>query len=475
MVNHRSFEKEIRSYPRTFDPKSLYEKTVMRTNLKFVVLDDDPTGVQTVHGVHVYTDWTYESMKEAFEEPESLFFILTNSRGMTEEETTRIHHEIIDVISKVSAETYTPYLYISRSDSTLRGHFPLETEILKEGLLRNYAHVDGEILYPFFPEGGRYTVDNIHFAKYGDDLVPCAETEFAKDATFGFSSSSLPEYIEEKTAGKFKAEDVTCISLKDLREGNIDRVYEQLMQVKDFGKVIVNSLDYDDVKTFCIALFKALHDDKVFVFRTAAGFVKCAGGIPDKHLLTRDEMIHEESLRGGIVAVGSHTAKTTAQLEELLKLENTQEIAFRSSAVLESDEVLEQEIMRCIHEAESVIREGKTAVCYTERTLLSFPGDTKEEALVRSVKISDALQRIVRDLNVKPAFVVAKGGITSSDIGVKALHVKKALVLGQIRPGIPVWKTDDQSRFPGIPYIIFPGNVGENTTLREAVEILTGK
>ena len=67
-----------------------------------------------------------------------------------------------------------------------------------------------------------------------------------------------------------------------------------------------------------------------------------------------------------------------------------------------------------------------------------------------------------------------KGGITSSDVGTKALAVKKARVLGQIQPGIPVWQTGAESRFPGTPYVIFPGNVGEDGTLKAAAEVLLG-
>ncbi|MGL6294737.1 nucleotide-binding domain containing protein, partial [Eubacterium aggregans] len=89
-----------------------------------------------------------------------------------------------------------------------------------------------------------------------------------------------------------------------------------------------------------------------------------------------------------------------------------------------------------------------------------------------SVQISDAVQSLVGRLNVVPSFVIAKGGITSSDVGTKALAVKKTNVLGQIKPGIPVWQTGAESKFPLTPYVIFPGNVGEITTLREAAEVL---
>ena len=118
---------------------------------------------------------------------------------------------------------------------------------------------------------------------------------------------------------------------------------------------------------------------------------------------------------------------------------------------------------------------GRTAAVYTRRRLLELENDTREAALKRSVKISDAVQTLVGRLEVVPAFVVAKGGITSSDVGTRALQVKKATVMGQAAPGVPVWKTGEESRFPGIPYVIFPGNVGEDGTLREAVEVLIGK
>ena len=115
---------------------------------------------------------------------------------------------------------------------------------------------------------------------------------------------------------------------------------------------------------------------------------------------------------------------------------------------------------------------GITPVVFTERQVLQVEGDTKESALQRSVEISDALCSVVGGLKIRPAFLIAKGGITSSDLGVKALKVKKAEVAGQILPGIPVWRCGEESRFPGIPYVIFPGNVGEEDSLRTILELL---
>lgn len=455
--------------------ESLLEKEIKKNNKTFVVLDDDPTGVQTVHDVPVYTNWEKETLRQAFAEKNNLFFILTNSRGFTEEQTTKAHKEIADVVDEAAKEAGVEYVFVSRSDSTLRGHYPLETEILKE----NYEYhtgttIDGEILCPFFKEGGRFTIDNIHYVKYGDELVSANETEFAKDQTFGYSSLTMPEYVAEKTDGKYHAEDVTCISLKDIRSMDIFKIEEALMQVKDFNKIIVNAVDYIDLKIFSIALYRAMNKGKLFMFRTAASLVKVMGGVTDQPLLERGQMIVKETQNGGVIVVGSHTEKTTKQVEELKKLTDIELIELDATLVAD-EEAFEKEVQRCLRLEEECIKAGKTVCCYTTRSLIKADTGNKEDELRLSVKISDAVQSLVGRLEVIPAFVIAKGGITSSDVGTKALRVIKANVLGQIEPGIPVWQTGEESKFPMTPYIIFPGNVGEVTTLREAVEKLTGK
>jgi len=444
-----------------------------RDHHKLVVLDDDPTGTQTVHNVSVYTGWDMDSIRAGFAEDSRLFFVLTNSRAMTERQTAAVHREIVRTVAAVSRECGKPYLILSRSDSTLRGHYPLETEVLREELKAGGMPVDGEILVPFFREGGRFTINNVHYVLQGDALVPAAQTEFASDRTFGYVHSALPEYIEEKTNGAYRAADVTCVSLDSLRSMDIDGVEAQLMAVRDFGKVCVNAVDACDLKVFCAALYRAMAKGKHFLFRTAAGLVKIMGGVPDRPLLTHRDLIVCETARGGVVVVGSHTQKTTAQLHELLKLDCVMPVEFDSDKVLQGDEAFSAEVERCVRAEEEIIRSGKTAVCYTRRNLLTLDNDTKESALLRSVKISDGVQSLVVRLSVAPAFVVAKGGITSSDVGVKALGIKRANVMGQIRPGIPVWQTGPESRFPQTPYVIFPGNTGGEATLREVVEILT--
>ena len=454
---------------------TLLKQEIEKNNKKIVVLDDDPTGVQTVHDISVYTNWEKETICQGFEEKNNLFYILTNSRGFTAEQTTAAHNEISAVVDEVARETGREYIFISRSDSTLRGHYPLETEILKANYEKNTGKtIDGEILCPFFKEGGRFTIDDVHYVKYGDKLIPANETEFVKDKTFGYTAATMPEYIEEKTKGTYKAENVTCISLEDIHNMDIEKIENLLMNVQGFNKIIVNAVDYADIKVFCVALYRAMAKGKVFMFRTAAAIVKVMGGVSDQPLLTRQQMVTKETDNGGIIVVGSHTDKTTRQVEELKKLTDIEFIELNATLVRD-EKAFETEVNRCLEREEECIKAGKTVCCYTTRVLITADTGDKEDELRLSVKISDAVQSLVGRLKATPAFVIAKGGITSSDVGTKALAVKKANVLGQIRPGIPVWQTGEESRFPMTPYVIFPGNVEEITTLREAVEVLLDK
>lgn len=453
----------------------MIEEELKSLNKKIIVLDDDPTGVQTVHDISVYTDWTEDSIEKGFSEENSMFFILTNSRGFTAAETEKVHKEIAENIVKVAKAHNQEFLIISRSDSTLRGHYPLETLVVKETVEADSdVRFDGEVIMPFFKEGGRFTIDDVHYVQYDEYLVPAGSTEFAKDRTFGYTSSHLGEWAEEKSQGKYKAKEMTYVSLESLRNLDIETIQLQLMKVEYFNKIIVNAVDYVDVKVFTIALIKAINQGKNFMFRSAAALTKVIGGVPDKELLTRSEMMKEEPNHGGLVIIGSHVKKTTEQLEELKKYEAIEFIEFDVHLVLAPGK-FQKELDRVVQTTNELIRTGKNVAVYTRRERLDLGEGKKEEELKLSVQISNAVTSIVKRLEVRPSFVIAKGGITSSDVGTKGLEVQRATVAGQIRPGIPVWYTGPESKFPGLSYVIFPGNVGTQTDLREVVEMFSSK
>ncbi len=445
-----------------------------KLNRKIVVLDDDPTGVQTVHGISVYTSWDPQAIAAGFAESNSMFFILTNSRSFTSEETRRAHTEMAENIAAISKETGKKYILVSRSDSTMRGHFPLETGTLcKTTEAGTDKKIDGEIIFPFFKEGGRFTIDNVHYVKEKGGLVPAGQTEFAKDKTFGYRSSHLGDWVEEKTKGAFRKEACIYIALDDLRSRSVQKIADQLRQACDFNKVIVNAIGYVDVKVFMLAFIEAILSGKEFIFRSAAAVTKVIGGVPDHPLLSKAELIDRDNRNGGIVLIGSHVNKTTQQFEALRTLNGKVEFIEFDQHLVMKEGGLEGEVERVIDLVEKYIPKGKAVIVYTRRERFDLDTDDKEKQLVVSVRISDAITGIIGKLKVRPSYIIAKGGITSSDIGTKALKVKKATVMGQIRPGIPVWMTGDESKFPRMPYIIFPGNVGEIETLEQIVDELS--
>lgn len=451
---------------------SLLKEAFKDFDRKIIVLDDDPTGVQTVHDVTVFTNWEKDSVRQGFLETEPMFYILTNSRGLSSSDTEKIHEEIAERISYIAKEFKRKFILISRSDSTLRGHFPLETSVLARQLKScGNTVISGEIICPFFTEGGRFTIDNVHYVKEGETLIPAALTEFAKDSTFSYTESDLCKYVEEKTKAKYRAEDCVTISLEELNACDVRGIYEKLVKTHDFQKVIVNAVCYADLKVFAAAMVCAVKDGKEFIIRSAASLPKVLGCIEDQPLLCREQLL-EQTSNGGIVLVGSHVKKTTQQLDELKTTDKDVDfIEFHVCTCFDED-TMEGEVSRIVEFLERRVACGHTVVIYTSRRLLSPSDVTAEEKLRLSVRISEAVTSIIRRIKVKPRFLIAKGGITSSDVGTKALHVKKARVMGQVKKGIPVWMTGAESKFPGMPYIIFPGNVGEKSTLKEIVEEL---
>jgi uncharacterized protein YgbK (DUF1537 family) len=436
---------------------------------KVIALDDDPTGVQTVHGVAVLARWDSGALAAELRNVRPLFFILTNSRALPEARAVVLNRQIARNLLDASRDTGVPFVVASRSDSTLRGHFPAETDALAAVL----GGVDGVLICPAFFEGGRVTAGDVHFVRDGDRFVPAAATEFARDATFGYSAETLPGWVEEKSHRRIKAAEVVSLTLEEIRGGGQIRVAEQLRDVRDGQPVIVNALDYQDLWTVVLGLLRAEAEGKRFLYRTGASFVRARAGIGARPLLRRSELLGENAPRParGLVVVGSHVRRTTEQLQRLLLAPDMTGIEVAVPELFQGDDDRDQEITRVRRLTDDAIATGRTAVVYTSRQV-ERPAGVEELVVARGV--SDALVAIVRGIETRPDFVVGKGGITSSDVGTLGLGAERATVVGQVRPGVPVWRLGPESRLPTMPYIVFPGNVGEVETLAEIVTELIG-
>lgn len=440
-----------------------------------VVLDDDPTGTQAVHGVRVYTDWEQETLDRAFSRADRMFFILTNSRSFSAARTAEVHHDIAERIAVAAGRSGRRFIIVSRGDSTLRGHYPLEDEMLREGLNARGMAIDGEILCPAFFEGGRYTANDVHYLRQGESLVPVGETEFARDATFGYKSSNLVDWMVEKSDGNLSVEDCISVELEELRALDIDGITAKLMACHNFSKVIVNAVDYADLKVFATCLARACGEGRRFICRSAACLPKVLGRVSDKPLLTGGDVVDSGNANGGLVIVGSHVKLSTSQLEVLRNsMPDLHYVEFDIRPFVETGS-LEEEAERITAICDKSVSSGVSTVVFTTRELVAPPDFSKEQKLALSVSISAGLTSVVSRLGARPRYLVSKGGITSSDVATKGLGIKEAVVLGQMAAGVPVWRAQEGSRFPGLPYLIFPGNVGTESTLRNVIRELEGQ
>lgn len=435
-----------------------------------VALDDDPTGTQTVHDIWVVTKWDVNTLRKVLADDEPAFYILTNTRSLLLSDASKLNREIGMNLVKAAELEDRIVTVVSRSDSTLRGHYPGEVDALKESLVEaGMKPFNGVCIIPFFLEGGRFTAEDIHWVLEGNRLIPAAQTPYAQDHIFGYRNSHLPSWVEEKTNGRFTSSDVTSINLNHLRRGGPNQVKKILVLDEESDVVIVNALEYRDLEVFACGYLLAENEGKHLLFRTAASFVKVAAGIVDKPLLTCDELVKGEDKTGGLIVVGSYVPKSTIQLEKLKELEGVSSI-----------ELPVRDILRCSHREKTIesiassvnisLQDGVDTVVYTSREIIL--GSDHSSTISIGRQISSALFKIVQRVKIRPKYIIAKGGITSSQIATQSLDVRIARVLGQILPGVPVWRLGPNSRWPGLAYVIFPGNVGHNDALADIVEKL---
>ncbi|MEW2115558.1 four-carbon acid sugar kinase family protein [Streptomyces sp. NPDC005474] len=441
---------------------------------RLVVLDDDPTGTQTVADVPVLTSWTVDDLRWALRQDSAVFFVLTNTRSLSPEDAAGRNREVVRALHAASAAEGTGYVLASRGDSTLRGHFPLETDVLAEELTElDGGAPDGVVLVPAYIEAGRLTVGSRHWMRTADGLLPVGESEFARDATFGYRSSSLPEWVEEKTGGRVPADEVLRVTLDDLRGGGPDHTARLLSSLRGGRTAVVDAVCDDDLRVLALALAQAEENGTRLLYRVGPSFVRARAGQAARAPLTSAEL---RPLLGdaphGLIVVGSHVALTTRQLERLRERGGIAEYEL-DVALLLDEERRDAHIAEVAAEAAGAL-DSADAVIRTSRVLVT--GADADDSLAISRRVSAALVEAVRQVNAtrRPAFVVAKGGITSSDTATHGLRIRRAWARGTLLPGIvSLWEPVDGPA-AGIPYIVFAGNVGGTDALADALDLLRG-
>jgi len=420
---------------------------------KIIVLDDDPTGSQTVHSCLLLMTWDVDTLRIGLRDEVPIFFILTNTRALTPEKAANVTQEVCRNLKiALAAEDIQDFLIVSRSDSTLRGHYPIETDVIAAEL----GGFDAHFLIPAFFEGGRITRSSIHYLIINGVPTPVHETEFAQDSVFAYHHSYLPDYVEEKTQGRIKSDQVERFLLQDIRTSSLAR----LMGLQGNQCGVVDGETQTDLDKFAGDILQAAAEGKRFLFRSAASILTSLANLGSQPIPPEQMGKYKPTAQAGVIIVGSHVQKTTEQLQNLLKEPEVVGLEVDVTRLRDFPEDRANLLGEILNKIKILHENQKTPVIYTSRQELSFT--TVQQRLDFGVGVSSLLMDIVRALPGDIGFLISKGGITSNDVLSTGLSLQSARLLGQILPGVSMVKTNgEHPLFPNLPVVLFPGNVGD--------------
>lgn len=453
-----------------------------------VVLDDDPTGTQSVSDLPVLTQWDVEDFTWALHQGKPAVYVLTNTRSLDPEEAAARNEEIVrNALAAAQKGEETLRLgFVSRSDSTLRGHFPLEPDVIAATVAAESGEVtDGVVMVPAFPDAGRVTIGGVHYMRgTGDDadqLIPVAETEFAKDATFGFTNSQMAKYVEEKSQGRYAADSVIVLDLNIIRAGaatgeaqvSAKAIADAIEPATASTPIVVDIVTENDMRALALGLEEAERRGKKLLYRVGPPFMRARIGQDIRRELSGAEAYagNTPSEAGGLIVVGSHVGVTTRQLKVLTDQHGAARIVEIDVEKLLGDSA-DNHLDQTVDAVVEALRSGDVIV-HTSRLLIKT--DDPAESLRIARTVSAAVVAVVnRTLKTfPPRFVIAKGGITSSDVAAHGLEIRHAIVRGPMLPGIvSLWEPVDGPA-KGIPYIVFAGNVGDDQSLAQVTRKLS--
>jgi uncharacterized protein YgbK (DUF1537 family) len=469
--------------------------------LKIVVLDDDPTGSQTLHGCPLLLRWDASTLAVGLRQSSPFLFLLSNTRALAPLEAAQRVREICrclaPALEAARAEgVIDGALVVSRGDSTLRGHFPLEVETLAEEL----GTVDATFLVPAFLEGGRTTVDGVH-RLHGQ---PVHETPFARDGLFAYHTSVLRDWVEEKSGGRHLASQVEHLGWREL-EAAASQEAGRLALRQRLAALAANRLVVvDAARPSHLAILGELVRElttprppaaggrpRHFLFQSAASLLNGLAPLPPQPLAP--EELAGLRRRGasalplpGLVVVGSHVPLADAQLERLLAQKGCEGVEVpvaRVHRVLEGplpDRLLTSLERGWIEALEALLARGRTPVLHTSRGELRCRHGAERRAL--GLALASSMARVAAALAPRLGYLISKGGITTQTLLADGLALDWVALRGQVLPGLSlVVAPNDLEGEPlepraqglaGLPVITFPGNLGDADTLVDAWRLM---
>ena len=442
---------------------------------KVIVLDDDPTGSQTVHTAPLLLRWDARTLQRGLEHPSPLLFVLANTRALEPAQAGARIGEICRTFKPLleaaqAAGELDRWLIVSRGDSTLRGHFPVELDAIAAEL----GPFDATLLAPAFLPGGRTTRGGVHYL-HGE---PVHTTAFARDRLFGFRSSDLAAWVEEKTAGRIPAAAVERIALADL-EGPPESLRARLADLHDQQVVAVDAEQPAQLESLGAAIW-AVSDPasarpRRLLLQTAASLINGLVLLPPQPLDPAGmAALRRRDQRGVplpvLVIVGSHVPLADQQLEQLLQEPGCcgLELPVQTLArVLDGPvprELLASLEQSWLAELRECLAQGLTPVLFTSRGELTCASAKERRRFGH--ELAALMARLAAALAPELGLIISKGGITTHTLLADGLNQASVELQGQLLPGLSVVLAGD------LPVITFPGNLGDAGMLRQAWQLV---
>ena len=446
----------------------------MAERRKVIVLDDDPTGSQTVHSAPLLLRWDPDSLRRGLRHPSLLLFVLANTRALEPEAARERVREICRGLRQVLAELEAAgelerWLVVSRGDSTLRGHFPLEVEAIQSEL----GPFDATLLAPAFLPGGRTTRGGVHYL----NGQPVHTTEFARDRLFGFSSSFLPEWVAEKTRGAIPAAEVERLDLAEL-DGPAAALQDRVDSFSAQSLVAVDAERPEQLAALGEAVWRS---ERRLLFQSAASLINGLVPLPPQPLDPAGLAALRRCGASGerlpvLVMVGSHVPLADQQLEQLLQepaCEGVEIPVAKLARVLAgpaAPELIRSLEQSWLEQLQAALDQGRTPVLFSSRGELVCA--SAQERRRFGLELAALMARLAAALAPQVGLIISKGGITTHTLLADGLGLDWVELQGQLLPGLSVVLTPADATVPGLPVITFPGNLGDASGLRQAWRLM---
>lgn len=419
------------------------EQRLKQDRRRVVVLDDDPTGTQSVANVEVILHPTLPAYQRFFRGTERTVYVLTNTRSFKQAAAVELVRKICVEIQQAASETEAEVSILLRGDSTLRGHVFAEMDVLAE------ANHNAVLLFvPAFPDGGRVTLDGVHYLVSATGKIPVAQTEFARDATFGYRSVSMVEWVAERGQGR----QALSLPLAQTRSQGAVALTRALLEAPAGMVVVPDAETNEDLEMLVQGLLEAEARGRAIVVRSASPFAALRAGL---HPASVQPELTSQKNRV-LVVCGSHTEASSQQLARLEKHAGP-------ALTIPTDRLLAEGLALVVShladQVEQALTEQRFAILATERLRQARHNDLSIGARVMS-----ALTAIVTRVAQSCDAVIAKGGITSAQVATEGLAATRAYVQGQLEPGVSLWNLT-LSTGRTLPYAVIPGNIGHEQTL----------